>query len=855
MEKLFAAIFAAATVIAVAVAPVTTRGEIGHSYMDDDATLVVTVGSGTTETLNASWVTAPDSATGAIVTNIVKRGEGTLVASAISSYTGDFDIEKGVYRCVNAGDFGKRSTSAPSGTIHVRDGASIDCAPTSTYPGIMNGKTVHLYGAAADGASGKIFLSTDKSLVSPGIGNNMTVILHDDATLSSKKRFLMTGTFDLDGHVLSFAGRQQFDIGGSITNGGSVVVKSGTTLMSQTEPLKFAANCAATSFVKLESNATLNLKVQGVAANGWTLQNDGGALTCNAVNWPTDTNIGVWDGPVVLSGSAKVANYGAHNSTNAGQYNVTNTVFNLTKAISGTSGSLAVGPGWLNLHGPAVNTYTRAVTVRGKSSNQVPNGQNAQPVLSGSGGIGVWNGASVFPDASSITLNDSARLEFMDNTASTVGALRFIGDTSTFTGNPGDDTQSIKGGSATARPVIASLTKSGTNTLVVASPARFAGPAAISNGTLKIVKDYQFGNAGLNETHYVANIISSSLNFNWLFNQYNKPPAYLGPKTNAGYDTPHASGPRTTRIDNGVIATGARRCYSADGWTEQTNPKRCQGYLYTGYVWNRTDTDATWQILADNESHTYVYFGEKGSGVEVAFTNSATAKALPLEVTLAPGATHISIWVVSVTEGGTAKPFNYNKLGLMYATNPNVPVADFDPENPDLSAFRQMADSGSGELFTTDALAPEDFPIADRVGRQPVFSSLAFTHGTTLDLDGNAEFFVKDLAGSPAVVNAGTFNVTNNWTVLAADFPKADGSVRHPMTVDGALVFASGATFSIDNKTAIAKDADGFIVATATGGIPGVPTAADPDCPVELILSGNSLLLRRRIKPLVIVIR
>ena len=264
-------LLAALAATAAIFAPSALLAAATYETTDNDTVLVVTVGTGETESLDTTQVTSG-------ITNIVKRGAGTLVGAAISDYEGDFDIEKGVWQCKVNGDFGKTSTSASSGTVHVRDGASIDCAPTITYPGIMNGKTVHLYGAAADGASGKIFLSTDKSLVSPGIGNNMTIILHDDATLSSKKRFLMTGTFDLDGHVLSFAGRQQFDIGGSITNGGSVVLKSGTTLMSQTEPLKFAANCAATSFVKLESNATLNLKVQGVAANGWTLQNDGGAF-------------------------------------------------------------------------------------------------------------------------------------------------------------------------------------------------------------------------------------------------------------------------------------------------------------------------------------------------------------------------------------------------------------------------------------------------------------------------------------------------------------------------------------------------------------------------------------------------
>ncbi len=800
--------------------PCALFADATYSTDAGDTVLVVEVAAGETATLDAAQVT-----TG--ITNILKRGGGTLVASAIGSYTGDFDIEEGVWQCKVNGDFGNTSTSASAGTVHVRDGASIECVSTATNPGMLEGKTVHLYGAAADGTSGKIVLSAATTMGWKGFGTKMTVVLHDDATFSSAKRFTMFGTFDLGGHALSLAGRQQFDLGGTVTNGGSLVVKSYTTLMTQQEPMVFAANCAATGLVKVESGATLNLKKEGDAANGWTLQNDGGHVTCNVVKWPTDTGIGVWEGPVVLSGSAKVANYGG----TTGASNVSNTVFNIAGDISG-SGSVTVGPGWLNLRGPAESAYSGAVSVQGKSNDL----SSGNPVLSGGGGIGVWNGAAVFTNASSVTFRNSARLEFMDDTASTVGAIRFVGS----------DDQSVKGGSATARPAIAGLEKTSSSVLSIDSPARFTGPVAISNGTLRIAKNYQFGNAGLNETHYVP----TTGTYNWLFNQFHKPSAYAGPSANSSYNDT-----RTVITDNGTIETGPRRCCSADGWTSYSG--KCQGYLYTGYVWNRTGAEATWQVLADNEHRVYVYFGEKNDGTELVFINSSSEKAQPQEVTLPAGPTKICIWIVAASNGGTAKPYNYDKLGLMYATNPNVSVADFDPDNPDLSAFRQMADGGTGELFTIDAQSPEAaFPDADdRVAWLPVFSSLAFTHGATLDLDGNAEFYVKDLAGSPEVVNAGTFNVTNNWTIFAADFPKADETVRHPLTVDGALAFAEGATFSVDDRRAIERDMDGIVVATATGGITGVPEPADPDCLLELVTSGNSLLLRRAIKPLVIVVR
>lgn len=46
------------------------------------------------------------------------------------------------------------------------------------------------------------------------------------------------------------------------------------------------------------------------------------------------------------------------------------------------------------------------------------------------------------------------------------------------------------------------------------------------------------------------------------------------------------------------------------------------------------------------------------------------------------------------------------------------------------------------------------------------------------------------------------------------------------MTVDGRLVFAPGATFSIDDETAIERKPRGIVVATAAGGVQGVPSTS-----------------------------
>ena len=93
------------------------------------------------------------------------------------------------------------------------------------------------------------------------------------------------------------------------------------------------------------------------------------------------------------------------------------------------------------------------------------------------------------------------------------------------------------------------------------------------------------------------------------------------------------------------------------------------------------------------------------------------------------------------------------------------------------------------------------------------------------------------------MTNAPVFKVTNNWTICAADFPKADSAVRNPMVVDGQLVFTAGTTFSIDDEKAIVRS--GVVVATATGGVQGRPVAAPGFGRWWLVVDGNSVELCR----------
>ena len=851
----------AVSALALALLSPDVRGAATYTTEDNGATLVVTVDADGA-TLDASQVTSS-------ITNIAKRGPGKLTSVAISSYTGDFDIEEGIWCCTDAKHFGATSTTASSGTIHVRNGASIEYAGSNKYSGAISGKTVHLYGTAASGATqgAKIFLTSNIQMADPGLGKNMTIILHDDASIYSQNRLTLIGTFDLDGHALTLKNATH-DIGGVVTNGGSVVISSSTTWMTQSAAINFAADCAATAFVQV--NGTFNIKDKRTYAHGWTIKNNGGTITCNTVRFPTRTDTGIWEGPIEFSSAAKIANYGA----TSGAWNVTNTVFNAMGSLSGT-GTLAVGPGWLNLHGVWDNTYSGAVTVQGKSKNMVPNGQNAQPVLAGSGGIGVWNGAAVFTNAASITLKDSARVEFMDDVAATVGALRFVGDTSTFTGDPGDDTQSIKGGIAAASSTVAGLTKTGSNTLVIDTPAHFTSPATISGGTLKIPYRSEKGTPGLLETH-ITPVSPGSPNWDdgyvWAGSSWNgtnnrwpiSRPWLANYQQHLNYEEKGvcAIGPQRgvrPMINNG---NGGNPHWS-DGYTGGRN-----GWWYRGYIWNNSDEPLTytfWSGLMDHAA--VIYFGadhdmlffptDTSSELYAAHSvKPAAAKAYILQ----PGATPIDVFVWAnggpSTKWSYGIPSNGERYGIVFAPSSvctsetlNAQIVAFYNEasvsntNAVRDTLRQFSEfkdtSGVGELFTTDVYGSGD---EDKItAQQPVFDDLAFAYGTTLDLSDNLAFQVKNLSGSPAVENVGIFGVTNCWTLLAADFPKDNDSVRHPMTVDGALAFPAGATFDFDDRTAVTKK--DTIVATTTDGITGVPAPAAGLKGWRLKIVGDDLVL------------
>ena len=766
----------------------TAFGAISHSYEDNDATLVVNVDSGS-ETMVDTWVTSPDSTTGAAVTKIKKTGAGTLVAVPIPSFTGDFSIEAGGYSYLSVGDFGATSDTASSGVIDIKEGAKILHGATSGVKNdILSGKTVNLYGGTAP----NIEIRTQ------GVreGYNMTIVLKADAgiTRGCWGRTQYYGTLDLFCHTFTIEGTGSAEVIGTVLNPGKILVKGGLMAEVGTE---LDSSTAGTVEISGGGGNLSTVYLGRLTDNGWTLLGNNATIS-------TRRNV-TWTGPFESEGNTKLAD-------------VDHTV-DITGSVTG-SGKLRIGPGRVNFHG--ANTYSGEVTVLGRESTY------------NKGGIGFYNGASCFPDASSVTFTNGAYLGFMDDVASAVPAVTFACNF----------TQSIFGGTHTNRSTISAITKTGSGILVVEAPVHVTGTTLVKEGTLKVAT----GPLGLYEEY--ASIKRANM---WSGNPVPPYDAF------APWSTPDNI--LITREDLGVNREGAARCYHKSGDSGWNWPPSIDAsdsgkdaknyYWYHGYVWNYSDQPVTCKILSGMQPGTYVWFGEDHA-TQMVFDNRDSNYAVPQEVILQPGKTRIdiAIWSWGGTNGG-ATYSRYNNLKLSYAVNTEWECSEWDTAKPgdklnDFKLFAQSslpAGSEDKPLFTA-----RDF----EENELPVFDNLVFSSGATLDLSSNTVFQVANLTGSPLVTNAPVFKVTNNWTICAADFPTVDSAVRNPMVVDGRLVFTAGSTFSVDDESLICRE--GVVVATATGGVQGRPTAATGSENWSVIVSGNNVLLVRRVG-LTIVVR
>lgn len=707
-----------------------------YEYSDPAGDLIVTVASGT-ETMDASKVVSG-------VTNIVKRGAGTLKAAALTNYAGTFTIEKGVYSGGKVGDFGKKWEA---NRILVGDGATVIISGEESDA--MSSKTMRLFGAAADGALGK-FVMSGSGAKSPG---TCTIVLEDDATFyADVSRFRFGGTIDLGGNTLTLASDwKQFQHGGTIKNGGALVVSDGTTLMSES-----TATYAGTGRVELGNGATLNYKTDMVGSVGWTLVNNGGRIRGNIEAAHTKTDLPLWEGPAELhTDNSSIASYDDAN---------TPTVFNLKGALTG-EGKVTVGPGWLNLFG-SPNTYSGEVSVVGSGKN-----------VAGGGGIGVHGDAPLFPQATKVGFTKGASLELSADAAPAMPKLDFSDNTD----------KSIFGGERKAdgtRPTLAGFTKSGTGTLTVGSSVKVTGLGEVKGGTLRLDPKASlggFGHAGLTEYWGAGSNVP------------------VGSWNVTNVTAKLADG---TYVCNGVKATGPRYAYEKDA-PYQGNTRRC--WVYAGYIWNRTASDVTWQFAMNMASDGGTYFCIDDDANKAFSGSGFQKKTITLSPGAHRLCIASSCWGNSHVRPSNYSDAKPQGLGFLQTPNESATaITDFDKLVDPGDGSLLTVDAISPEDFHTPEFTSLSFAAGTTFDQAGVPVSLANLTGLPTLVNAPGLMVADSWTLVKAAVDAGgTLAVNGTLRFGAGCVLSADDLPAKPGT-DGAYVIATAT--SVEGAPTIAPD-------------------------------------------------
>lgn len=686
------------------------------------------------------------------ITNILKTGPGDLTASPIPSYTGDITIDEGRFIVAQRGDFGANNV----GTVYVNDGASI--ADDSSYGdwgnGLVSGKTFVFAGApAAVEPSCKFMRLKDGGTV--GLADWSTFRFLADATVRvENQRLKVSGDFDLGGHKLTFlrddAKWTMFEAEGTVKNGGTFAVV-GNAAYPNPNALRFLNANGTFGFAESEapcalelSNASFEITRPLSVASATLKLSDARYYTVNASD-KSDLTTYRWNGPIELSGANSLADTSdkATALTFAGPFNGT--------------GTLQVGPGWVNLLAGAGGTFAGDVTITGTTNGKVA------PENSG---VALCDNSPLFPNAHAVTFTDGARLVLSGDNASALSALTFAGDVDS----------SITGGGVLVadltRPTMAGLVKTGSGTLMLSNAVHVTGTTSVQGGALKLGSKV-YGHAGLWEWKFIdmskgdetgQNIWGSPSDFNRRWDATTQ--SFLPPLLS------------TNQEDAVYSRLGATKVFEGFDMVVANDIRRATAYLYQGYVWNRSAGPVMWQF-AFHQSY-------RGSmvinGVWSPFGNPSegAGRTNIFTTVLQPGPNSIMIYSCGASWNSRQNPGTDRFDGLSLSYDPN-PVAD----EVNVEHFLKLDDGGSGRLLTIDN--QDESAAAEML---PVFDELSFAAGTTFDLNGNA-FVQGKLVGFPTVLH-GDLTLTDSWTILAADL--ANGKALH---VDGTLSFGEGVTLKM----------------------------------------------------------
>ncbi len=248
------------------------------------------------------------------------------------------------------------------------------------------------------------------------------------------------------------------------------------------------------------------------------------------------------------------------------------------------------------------------------------------------------------------------------------------------------------------------------------------------------------------------------------------------------------------------VALGPVQANSNDGWTDNTT------VVYRGFIWNRTEADATWTFLEHFDDYIRLWidgedvFSDYSWNVpsKKTLTLSPGPHSFELRLGQGGGGAGPSSQAATVTENGVSYPIPAKSCGFM---------VDWQGRDTyDLANFENPMDAGDGAVFTVSA---------SDSGLLPAGTRLTVADGASLDLGAETVQTVADLSGAGAVTS-GSLRPTGAWTVDAGDFTTG----RHLTLADGALDLSAVTGISFANATGLPLRGM-FVIAEASGGFTG----------------------------------
>jgi hypothetical protein len=272
--------------------------------------------------------------------------------------------------------------------------------------------------------------------------------------------------------------------------------------------------------------------------------------------------------------------------------------------------------------------------------------------------------------------------------------------------------------------------------------------------------------------------------------------------------------------------------------------------VYTGYIWNRGSTDATWTFACHVAKLTVIHLDLDGDGVlkeeeRIIYNYTPDRVVAMATVTVSPGPHAFRFASYSTGDGGVSGNVDsWKGLGLRWDRQGRN---ELDPAN-----FEILEDPGDGSLLTWAKPGVDvSFPGTDESLKFGRFDLVKFTGGT-LHLNGVTNT-VSEVEGLPKMAGTGKLIIKDTWTIDAADL--ADKA-----KVDGlSLAFGEDVELVI-NKNRAVKSSNGtyeWTVFESEDDISGSISVKDPEMAKRwrVNISGKTVKLKYYPAGTVIIVR